>query len=238
MRVIGLVALALLGCTEKRPPALRVAAASDLIDVFTVLGARFEAQEKVKVEFSFGSSGLLARQLTEGAPFDVFAPASQAYAAQTVSSGACLGDTRRPLARGRLVIWPTSVSLQELGTRTGRVALANPEHAPYGRAAKEALQHAGVWEAVAPRVVYAENVRQALALADSGDVEASVVARSNVIKRRPPDTALVDASLHEPIEQVVLRCTRGQEPEAAARFIELLGDAASKQLLTEYGFEP
>lgn len=237
-RFAWLSLVVLVGCREKPQAPLRVAAASDLIDVFTVLGQRFETQTKVKVEFAFGSSGLLSKQLSEGAPFDVFAAASASAVDEAVKAGACDGASARQFARGRLVLWPQRAALSTLSGLKGRIALANPEHAPYGRAAKEALEKAGLWAEVESRVVYAENVRQALQFVETGNAESGLVAWSNVVGREGGATGvLVDASLHTPLEQVVATCRRGARASEASSFIEFLQRPESRAEFTKRGFE-
>jgi molybdate transport system substrate-binding protein len=139
-----------------------IAAAADLTAAFGELGTAFAAKTGVKPTFTFGSTGLLAKQLDQGAPFDVFAAANVSFTEQVVKSGACDGATKAMYARGRVVVWwrngasaAPPASLSELSdSRFVHVAIANPEHAPYGRAAEEALGHAGALEAVKPRFRY------------------------------------------------------------------------------------
>lgn len=233
-RLVWVVLLA--GCAEKAAPPVRVAAASDLTEVFAELGRRFEAETKTKVVFSFGSSGLLAKQIAEGAPFDVFAAANARFVEDTVKAGACDGTTTQKYARGRLALWGKGAigpitSIADEANR--RIAIANPEHAPYGRAAKEALEHAGLWDAVASRIVYAENVRQALQYAETGNAEVAMVAWSNVVHRDGGTMVLVDEALHTPIEQSMVRCSKS---EAAKKFVEFLGKPESRALLLRSGF--
>lgn len=236
-----LLCLLLASCKSTPAEPLRVAAASDLSDAFTQLGAQFEKDTGTRVVFSFGSSGLLAKQLSEGAPFDLFAAASERFAGDTTRAGACDAPSMRRLARGRLAAWsaeqpvPSLTALAE--PRFKRVALANPEHAPYGRAAQEALQRSGTWDALASRLVTAENVRQALQLARTGNAEAALVAYANVINLREGTYLLVDAALHAPLEQVLVRCQRGAQPEAARRFVEYLDTVGARAVLKSYGFE-
>ena len=157
-----------------------------------------------------------------------------------VKAGACDGATVQGYARGRLAAWSPSgplPSLESIADETNRrIALANPEHAPYGRAAKEALEHAGLWKRVEPRIVYAENVRQALQLAQTGNVEVALVAYSNVVDRTDGVKLLIDQSLYGPIEQSMVRCSRGGQLEAAKRFVEFLGTAESRAFMQRSGF--
>lgn len=239
MRVLALLSLALLaGCKEKASTPLRVAAAADLTDVFTTLAQRFETETGVKVDLVFGSSGLLSKQAAEGAPYDVFAPASRGAAEEAVKAGACDADTLEPLARGRIVLWPGGGSdLGAFAKTTGRVAIANPEHAPYGRAAKQALERAGVWQVVEPRVVFTENVRAALRYVDSGEAAYAFVAWSNVVGRKS-GAQPIDTALHDPLQQVTVRCKRGQRADDAKRFVEFLHRPESRETMQAGGLEP
>ena len=242
MKLKPVLLLLVASCRTSTPTPLRIAAASDLTEAFTELGVRFEAETKTKVVFSFGSSGLLARQISEGGPFDLFFAANADFVNDTVKAGACDGTSARRYARGRLAAWSLSGPLPSLESIAGeankRIAMANPEHAPYGRAAKEALERAGLWTQLEPRVVYAENVRQALQLAQTGNVEVALVAYSNVINLDAGTKLLVGEALHAPLEQSLVRCSRGGQPEAATRFVEFLGTAQSRALLQASGFAP
>ncbi len=236
---ITLLLLLLMACT-KPPAPLKIAAASDLTEAFTELGTRFESQTKTKVVFSFGSSGLLSKQLSEGAPFDLFFAADAASVDATVKASACDGTTVQHYARGRLAAWSLTrelTSLESIADEANkRIALANPEHAPYGRAAKEALERSGLWKRIEPRVVYAENVRQALQFAQTGNAEVALVAWSNVINRTDGHKLLIADSLHTPIDQTLVRCSRGAQPEAAKRFIQFLELPESRALMERSGF--
>ncbi|MFO0600816.1 MAG: molybdate ABC transporter substrate-binding protein [Myxococcaceae bacterium] len=241
MKTFALSLLVLLAGCKKAPAddaPVRVAAASDLAEVFPVLATRFEAGGGRHVEFTFGSSGLLARQLAEGAPFDVFASASPEFLDQAVTAGACDGATSMPLVHGRLAVWPPGLTLETLVQGDGKIAIANPGHAPYGRAAKQALERAGLWAGLEKRVVLADNVRQAVQYVDSGNARGALVAVANVVQRDAGAFTVIDASLHEPIEQRVVRCGRGARPDDAQRFLEFLKTPAAREVLLAAGFEP
>ena len=141
------------GCKEAPAEPLRVAAAADLAHAFAELSPAFSvtATPPTELKLTLGATGLLARQLTQGAPFDLFLAANASYVEQVVKAGACDGTTVASYARGRLVIWIKGSGGAELtpaslaDARFKHIAIANPEHAPYGKAAKEALTRAGVW---------------------------------------------------------------------------------------------
>jgi len=232
-------------CGQAAPEAraVRVAAAADLTRAFEELGRAFEARPRQRVIFSFGATGLLAKQLREGAPFDVFAAANTAFVDEVVEAGACDAATQRPYARGHLVVWtkrggvqPPS-ALAELGdARFKRISIANPDHAPYGLAARQALESSGLWERLKPRLVLGENVRQALQFAETGNVEAAIVARSLVIEDRDNPTLEVDGGLHRPIDQSLVVCTRGANREGGERFADFVASDEGKTIMARYGF--
>lgn len=230
------VALCLIGCKKPASEPLRIAAASDLTEAFGAIAPAFEAKDSVRVTVSFGSSGLLSKQLAEGAPFDLFASANLQFVQDAVKAGACDAATVKTYARGRLAMLGAASSLQDLGdARIKRIALANPEHAPYGRAAQQALLAASVWDAVQPKLVLTENVRQAVQLAETGNAEVALVAYSNVIGHDAGVT-LIDEALYAPIEQSLTVCTRGANAAAAKRFVEYLGTDDARAVMQRYGF--
>jgi molybdate transport system substrate-binding protein len=163
------------GCQEGRilqagePVALTVSAASDLGPAFRKLGSLFEAETGIKIVFNFASTGQLAQQIEQGAPVDVFAAADAARIGALASKGLVISDTVKAYAVGRIVLWtlegsPLRIERVEdlLQPEVQKIAIANPDHAPYGVAARQAMQSAGIWDPVQDRLVLAENVQQAL----------------------------------------------------------------------------
>jgi molybdate transport system substrate-binding protein len=236
---LAVAALVAAGGARAEEPPLKVAAASDLAVAWKELGAAYERQTGQKVIFSFGSTGLLAAQLSQGAPFDVFAAANVSFVDEVVKAGACDGATKAPYARGRVVVWtqksrPAPKSLAELADpRYVKIAIANPEHAPYGKAGMQALQAAGVLEKVKPRLVYGENVLQTLQYAQSGNVEAAIVALSLAIVS-DGNWLEIPAELHQPIDQAMVAC--GKRAEPARKFMSYVNSAAGRALMRRYGF--
>lgn len=232
------------GCKEALPsaaPPVQVAAASDLAVAFEELGTLFEARTGQKVTFSFAASGALAQQLGQGAPFDLFAAANASFADAAVASGACDGASKARYARGHLVAWSKTrgklTSLAELrGAEIKRIAIANPEHAPYGKAAREALSAAGLWAELEPKLVYAENVRQALQLAQTGNAEVALVALSLVARDTAGQRLAIDPELHQPLEQTLVVCGRGKNRAGGQAFAQLVTSADGQALLARHGF--
>jgi molybdate transport system substrate-binding protein len=232
------------GDGARKGEPLRIAAAADLALAFKEVGDGFEKKMGKHVEFSFGSTGLLAKQLSEGAPFDVFAAANVSFVDEVVRDGACLGETRALYARGRIVLW--SKDPQQLPKDLGdlkdpkyaKIAIANPEHAPYGKAAREAMTKAAVWDTVHPRMVYGENVQQTLMFARSGNADVAVVALSLAVSS-PGNFVPIDASLHEPLDQALVVCkggSKGLKANEARSFIEYVNSDAGRTIMRKYGF--
>ena len=224
------------------PITIYVAAASDLTPPFAEIGSRLGATKPIKAVFTFGSSGLLSKQVEQGAPFDLFASASGGFVDRLESQGFLLPGSRQVFALGRLVIWqrqdtPAPVdSLEDLATPAiRRIAIANPEHAPYGLAARQALESKGLWEVVKAKIVLGENVAQAFQFAQTGNVDAAIVAQS--LATRPQGRAIpVDPEAHAPIDQTLCILRRSQQPEACQQFVEFLLSADGRATLQRYGF--
>lgn len=226
------------------PSPLKVAAAADLSLAFKEVGAAYERASGDKVLFSFGSTGLLEKQIVQGAPYDVFAAANVSFADDAVAGGACAADSKALYARGRIVVWwrkgagvapPKSVA-ELADARFVKIAIANPAHAPYGKAAEEAMHGAGVWAAVKPKLVFGENVQQTLQFAQSGNAEAALVALSLAVVS-DGEYLLVDDALHAPIDQALVACGRDPERRRRARaFIAFVDSPAGRAIMKKYGF--
>lgn len=219
-----------------------VAAAADLAFAFAELGTAFGQKTGTKPTFTFGSTGLLAKQIQEGAPFDVFAAANVSFADSVIAAGACDGSTKALYARGRIVLWArTGVTLPDTvaglaDPRFVKVALANPEHAPYGRAAREAMEHAGVWETLKSRLVFGENVQQTLSFAQTGNVDVAFVALSLATVTKGGAYVSVDESFHAPIDQALVVCRHGKNSEAGKAFTDFVGSPDGRAIMKRYGF--
>lgn len=231
---------------------LVIGAAADLRPAFTEIGAAFEARTGRPLTFSFGSSGQLAQQLTEGAPFDVYASADVAFVDRVVAAG--IGDpaTQATYAVGRLALWAGEdgwndwAGVAELAADPGvdTVAIANPEHAPYGRAARQALERAGVWDDLAPRVVYGQNVADTQRLAATGNADAAVVALSLALAADGDGDGdgrwqLIDDDLHDPVQQgLVVTAADADRAAAAAEFVDFLDSDTARATMRRFGFAP
>ena len=231
------------GCSSKsNGRTVRVAAASDLARAFEEIGKEFTARTGITPEFNFGSSGLLAKQIEQGAPYFLFAAANREFADNVIKSGRCDGTSSRMYARGRLVVWtPSGVAaptkLADLADpRFKRIAIANPEHAPYGTAAKQALEKAGVWPQVESRMVLAENVQATMLYARDHNAEAALVALSLAVVTDGGAFLPIDQSLHEPLDQQLVVCGNGEEADAARQLSEFINSREGREIMTRYGF--
>jgi len=231
------------GCKAAPAEPLRVAAAADLAHAFAELSPAFSAQSPaVDLKLTLGSTGLLARQLSQGAPFDLFLAANVEYVEQVVKAGACDGGTVASYARGRLVIWVKGTGGAELtpsslsDARFKHIAIANPEHAPYGKAAREALTRAGVWSGVSERMVYGENVQQTFELAQTGNADVAIVGLSLAIATPKGSWALLDEALYAPIEQALVVCKHGTNAAGARRLKAFIEAPAGRAILRKFGF--
>lgn len=222
--------------------AIVVGAASDLRFAFTELGKIFTEETGVRIQFSFGSSGQLKEQIINGAPFDLFASANEAFVHDVVDAGRGWPDTVQPYALGRLAIRTRSgvdvpKALADLvRSDFARIAIANPEHAPYGIAAREALISAGIYSQVQDRLIFGENVSDTLRLVETGNVDAAIVALSLVINQSSP-YQLVDAQLHQPLNQSLVVTRTGNNENGARLFANFLSSGDARNIMQSYGFE-
>lgn len=233
-----------IGCgkAESKGETFQVAAAADLALAFTELGKTFTARHGATPVFTFGSTGLLAKQIGEGAPFAVFAAANEAFVEETVAKGKCDKATVARYARGRIVVWTAAGvepprSLADLADpRFKRIAIANPEHAPYGKAAEEALRAQAVLAAVKPKLVLGDNVRATLQFAQTGNVDAAIVALSLAVATEGGSALPIDPMLHQPLDQALVVCGGGKAAAWGAKFAAFVVSKEGQEVLSRYGF--
>jgi molybdate transport system substrate-binding protein len=229
-------------------PTLRLAAAADLQPVLPPILSSFEQQTGIHVLASYQSSATLATQIVQGAPFDLFMAADLSFPQRVIDAGKAEEDHPIPYARGTLVLWTrndsgvASLSLDALREPTIRsIAIANPEHAPYGRAAQAALDHAGLLALVKPRLVVAENIAQAAQYADSGNAQVGFISLTSALTPRLSSEGhyiRVPADDYPPILQgaVIVRGSAGAA--AAHRFLDYLRGPEIAHTLASSGLEP
>ena len=251
LRPLALALACLLGLTPaaraEEPPV--IAAASDLQFALAEIAEVFRGETGQEVSLVFGSTGNLARQIREGAPFQMFLAADESFVLDLARDGFTEGEGQ-PYATGRLVIFAPKGSpltadsalsgLAEAlaGGRVTRFAIANPEHAPYGQRAREALRHAGLWEALQPHLVLGENAAQAAQFAVSGNAEGGILPQSLALAPGLVDQgsfAAIPADWHRPLRQRMVLVT-GAGPVARAFLAFMTGPKARASLL-RHGFE-
>lgn len=223
---------------------ITVAAAADLTPAFQEIGVLFTERTGIQVVFNFGSTGQLAQQIERGAPFDVFYAANESFVEDLAAKGMVDVSSMAIYAQGRITIWTRAdqpLQPQQLTDLLDpayrRIAIANPEHAPYGQAAREALERAGIWEQIKDRLVFGENVAQSLTLADTGNVEAAIVALSLSVQSNG-HWVLIPAELHPdyPLIQMAAIVTSSKQREAARRFMNFVSSPEGNEIMSKYHF--
>jgi molybdate transport system substrate-binding protein len=221
---------------------LTVFAAADLQPAFREIAPAFERATGDQVILVFGSSGSLAVQIERGAPADLFFSADQSHITSLAAKRVLHPGSERDYALGHLVL-----ATRRQGTGTVRrladlsrsdivrVAIANPDHAPYGRAAREALVNAGLWDALEPKLVIAENIRQAAQFLESGAVEAAILSRS-VASDPALATADVESSRYRPIVQAAGIIVGTPRPQLAERFLDFVMGKTGWAIMQRFGF--
>jgi molybdate transport system substrate-binding protein len=228
--------------TKPAEHKITVAAAADLTNAFGDLAKAFTAKTGIAVETQFGASGALAKQIEQGLPVQLFAAANRNFVDQVVKAGKCDGATARSYARGRVVVWtPSKIAppktLDDLAdARFTKIAIANPETAPYGKAAKAALEKSGVWPKIESRIVLGENVQATLTYAVKGNVDAALVALSLAVATEGGTYLPVDPELHAPLDQALVVCGSGPAADDAKQLADFIMSPEGHGLMNHYGF--
>lgn len=224
--------------------SLTIATAANMQFAMRELADSFTADTGIPCNLTLGSSGKLTAQIREGAPFDLFVSADMKYP-ETLFRAGLGARSPKVYAYGSLVVWTMNdtieTSLESLALDgVQHVAIANPETAPYGKAAREALEHYGLYEAVLPKLVYGESIAQTNQFVLSGAAEAGITALAAV--RSPQMQGVghwkaIDPGSHAPIAQGALLLKAPPEKEAAAQaFYEYLSSAKAAEVLIKYGY--
>jgi molybdate transport system substrate-binding protein len=236
-----------LGQVRKSSPELTVAAAADLSTALKEIGDLYEKKTGVKVKLSFGASGALTQQIQNGAPFDLFFSADMDYPRQLIAAAEADEATLYQYAIGRLVLWVPADSPLDiehngisvlLDHSVKKIAIADPRHAPYGRAAVAALRHAAVYDHVADRLVLGENVSQAAQFVESGNAQAGFVALAHAVAPGMSGKGKyweVPAEFYPPLAQGVIMLSHSQHKKEAADFLEYIKTKEATDLLRKCG---
>ena len=227
---------------------IKVAAAADLSYALKDLGAQFQQKTGNAVSFSLGASGNLYSQIQNGAPLDLFFSADAEYPRKLAAAGRLDPASLRSYAVGELVLWvpkgsPLNPQLLHmdllLQASVQKIAIANPEHAPYGRAAMAGLEHFGLKDKVAGKLVLGESVSQAAQFVQSGNAQAALIPLSLASSPAMKDTGkywkLPDGSYPE-IQQVAGIVSSSRHKQAARAFLDFVGSAQGTAVLQKYGF--
>jgi molybdate transport system substrate-binding protein len=242
-----LVILAAAGCGGRPHIAsereIHVAAAANLTRAFSEIKPAFERQTGFRVIYSLGATVQLAQQIEHGAPFDVFAAADTEHIERLARGGYVIPETKAVYARGKLVLWIPDSSrerierLQDLADPgVKKIALANPQLAPYGRAAVEALHALGLWDTVEPKLVFGQSVSTATQYAATGNVDAAFTALALVYDRGGRRLE-VPENLHQPIDQAIAVVRDSKHADQARQFVAFVTSPAGREILKRYGYE-
>jgi molybdate transport system substrate-binding protein len=231
--------------------SLTLAAASDLQFALPEIVAAYTKSTGIPVRVTYGSSGNLSAQIVNGAPFDALLSADASYPKGLIASGNAVPETLTFYARGCLVVWfgpfakPSSErpAIADLATTPGirNIAIANPKHAPYGRAAEAALKSAGIYDRVSTKFVLGENISQTVQFVDSGNAQAGLVALS-LLQGAPSQHLgtwrVVPLDTYPALDQAAVVTKRGAQNPAARSFLEYLRSATAQDVFQRFGFRP
>ena len=240
------ITLGLVSCSSSESredqPELIVAAAANLTNVSAEIGQRFTDKTGIRVIFTFGATADLAKQIENGAPFDVFVAADTVNVERLQRQGMLTSNTPQIYARGRLIVWTpegSQVRLQSIHDLAKpefeRIAIAKPDLAPYGAAAVQSLRNAGLWAQIMPKMVYGQNVAQVKQFVSTGNAEAGFIPMA-LVKRDEGSFLEVDPNLHQPIEQAAGVVKNSSKHALAQQFVEFLLSGECQQILETAGY--
>ena len=241
-KIAMLALLAVFAPASSAAEKITIAAASDLKYCLDTIVAKFKQTHAGEVEVVYGSSGNFKAQIEQGAPFDLYFSADVAFPRALAQAGLAASEVQ-PYATGRLVLWSRTVDANALRitdlTRAdiGKIAIANPQHAPYGKRAEEALRASGVWEQVKGKLVYGENIAQTAQFAQSGNAQVGIIALSLALAPELSGDggySLVPANLHEPLEQGFIVTRRAAGNTLAKAVAESMHTPETRSIMVRY----
>jgi molybdate transport system substrate-binding protein len=246
--MLARLALALLLCVSAFAQELTAAAATDLSAALPEIAAKYKSRTGREVRLTFGASGTLTTQIRNGAPFDIFFSADEEYPKQLIDEGLADPKTLYRYAAGRLVLWvpnDSTLDISKFGMQAlldpaaKKIAIANPQHAPYGRAAEAALRHFGIYDQVSSRLVLGENVSQAAQFVESGNAQAGLIALSHALAPALKSKGrywTIPLDAYPTLNQSAVVLTRSKQQEAAREFLEFMRSPEATSLLAAHGF--
>jgi molybdate transport system substrate-binding protein len=247
----ALLAFSLTLCSfaqNQNEPKLVVAAAADLSAALKDVAQGFQKKSGVEVELSFGASGALTQQIHNAAPFDIFFSADMDFPRQLIAAGEADGATLYQYAVGKLVLWVPADSRLDvehkgmdilLDPSVEKIAIANPQNAPYGRAAVAALKHAGLYDKVSSRLVVGENIAQAAQFVESGNAQAGLVALAHALAPAMQGKGrfwVIPQDDYPPLAQGVVVISRSPHKREAQEFLDYVKTKDAKEILRKFGF--
>lgn len=226
---------------------LRIAAASDLQFAMDDLASRYQQQTSKQLSLTYGSSGNFYAQIQNGAPFDLFFSADILYAQKLIDAGLADRDSLFVYARGQIVLWAppdARLNLADKGfaalrdPRVQKIAIANPDHAPYGRAAIAALQKAGFYDQLKSKLVYGENISQAAQFAQSGSAQVGILALSLALSpnMKSGDRWPIPPDMYPPLDQAAVLLNSSANKPAARAFLDFVKGDVGRDVLSRHGF--
>lgn len=224
-------------------PKLRISAAADLALAFKEIAAQFEKETGIPAEITFSSTGTATLQIENGAPYDVFAAADESYLNKLSKEGFILAGTQQLYAQGRIGIATlkgSNIEVKELkdladNPKVKKIAIADPSHAPYGKAAKQAFEHQNLWDKVQSKMVYGQNIQDTLAILKSGNVDAAIISLS-IYKPDEVNFTMIDPSWYEPLNQAMAILKTTKQEENARKFVAYVNGDKGRVVMKKYGF--
>jgi molybdate transport system substrate-binding protein len=244
-RALILVCLFVPGQVAHAAEKITIAAAADLkfaLDEIVVLFKR--AHPAARIETIYGSSGQFSGQIRQGAPYDIYFSADISYPRALTAEGFGSSEVQA-YGVGRIVLWSPSRDASKLmladltGPAIRKISIANPQHAPYGKRAEEALKAAGVWEKVESKLIYGENIAQAAQYVQSGNAQVGIIALSLALSpemARQGSYALIPDKLHQPLEQGYIITRRAVDNSLAREFARFMSSSEALMIMSHYGF--
>lgn len=246
-KLIFVITLALLStsATAQQDGRIRIAAASSLKFALDSIVKAFESGHPVQVDVSYGSSGKLFEQISNGAPFDIFFSADMDYPSLLKQKNMAVAEPYR-YAIGRLVVWSKKIDVRNRGIKSlldpgvKKISIANPSYAPYGKRAEEALTHFEMLEKVRGMLVYGQNISQAAQFVTSGAADVGIIALSLALspnmKRENGGYFIIPDNSHQPLEQGVVITRHGAANALAKTFVDFVKEEKAIAILLYFGF--
>ncbi len=241
MKSFLLAGVAVLAVGIAHAGTTQVAVAANFTDAAKAIGAAFTAETGHEAVFSFGSTGQLYTQITQGAPFDALLSADDIRPAKAVADGLGESGTVFTYAIGQLALWSAEPGLVDgpealQDPDLTRIAIANPKTAPYGAAAVQAMQKLGVYDSLLPKIVQGDSITQTFQFVATGNAEIGFVALSQVVGRTDGSLWLVDRSFYDPIRQDAVLLSHGAGNPAARAFLDFLKGATASGIIAGFGY--